>query len=253
MERAQLNDENLQKKMHCHGDGEKEHNCCHKAQQFAENEATQTQQHQCCHKGGCGQNRETSDAEKEENFQRVLIECAKEHLSKKPDPKIIQEKWDRRFMDMAKMVSSWSTCVRENRQVGSVIVKDKRVIATGYNGAPSKILSCSEKGYCLRDKLNIESGTRAEVCFSTHAEQNALIQAAKMGISVDGSTIYVTHRPCVICTKLLINAGIKRIVYGYNYPDEFSVTLLTQAGIELVYMPYDENDSKLISDSLKNG
>ena len=149
-------------------------------------------------------------------------------------------KWDQRFMNLAKEVSSWSTCVRKGRNVGSVIVRDKRIIATGYNGAPSGVTSCQEKGFCLRDKLGIESGTRHEICYATHAEQNALIQAAKLGISVDGATIYVTHRPCTICTKLIINAGIKRIVYGYNYPDDFSVELLNEADIELDYIPYEE-------------
>lgn len=149
-------------------------------------------------------------------------------------------KWDKRFLRIAKEVSTWSTCVRDNRQVGSVIVRDKRIIATGYNGAPSGVVNCAQRGYCLRDKLGIASGTRAEVCYSTHAEQNALIQAAKLGISVDGATCYVTHRPCVICTKLLINAGIKRIVYAESYPDEFSVQLLEEAGIELCQLELEE-------------
>lgn len=148
-----------------------------------------------------------------------------------------QKKWDRRFMSLAKQVATWSTCVRNNRQVGSVIVKDKRVIATGYNGAPAGVTSCLERGFCLRDKMNIPSGTRAEYCYATHAEQNALVQAAKLGIAVDGSTMYVTHRPCTICTKLLINAGIKRVVYGIEYPDEFSVEILKEAEIELVHLP----------------
>lgn len=149
-------------------------------------------------------------------------------------------KWDKRFMEIAKCVSSWSTCVREGRQVGAVIVRDKRIIATGYNGAPSGVMSCAEKGYCLRDRLQIPSGTRHEVCYATHAEQNALVQAAKLGISVDGATMYITHQPCSICTKLMINAGVKRIVYGYSYPDEFSLNLLEEAGIEIEALPYDE-------------
>lgn len=148
------------------------------------------------------------------------------------------QKWDNRFMEMAKLVSSWSTCVR--RKVGAIIVKDKRIIATGYNGAPVGVESCIEKGYCLRDKMGIESGTRAEYCYATHAEQNAIVQAAKLGISVDGGTIYITHRPCGICTKLIINSGIKRIVYGYHYPDDFSMEILKQTDIEVVYLPYEE-------------
>jgi len=144
-----------------------------------------------------------------------------------------QLKWDVRFMELAKNVSSWSSCVRSGRQVGAVIVKDKRILTTGYNGAPSGVKTCRERGYCLRDKLNIASGTRAEMCYAIHAEQNAVIQAAKMGISVEGATIYVTHQPCSVCTRILINAGIKRIVYNEAYPDQFSLDLLNEAGIEL--------------------
>ena len=144
-----------------------------------------------------------------------------------------QLKWDLRFMDLARNVSSWSSCVRAGRQVGAVIVKEKRILTTGYNGAPSGVKTCKEKGFCMRDKLNIPSGTRAEMCYAIHAEQNAVIQAAKMGISVEGATIYVTHQPCSVCTRILINAGIKRIVYGESYPDSFSLELLKEAGIEL--------------------
>ena len=149
-----------------------------------------------------------------------------------------KQKWDARFMELARLVGTWSTCVRRN--VGSVIVKDKRIIATGYNGAPSGVESCVSKGFCLRDKMGIASGTRAEYCYATHAEQNALVQAAKLGISVDGATIYVTHRPCGICTKLIINSGIKRIVYGHHYPDEFSMEILNQTDIEIDHIPYEE-------------
>jgi len=151
-----------------------------------------------------------------------------------------KKKWDMRFMEMAKLVSNWSTCVRNGRHVGAVIVRDKRIIATGYNGAPAGVESCESKGFCLRDKMGIASGTRAEFCYATHAEQNALVQAAKLGISVDGATIYITHRPCVICTKLIINSGIKRIVYGQHYPDDFSMEILNQTDIEIDHIPYEE-------------
>ena len=147
-------------------------------------------------------------------------------------------KWDARFMNIAKEVAEWSTCLR--RHVGAVIVKDKRIVATGYNGAPAGVTTCADRGFCLRDKEKIASGTRQEICYATHAEQNALVQAAKLGISVDGATIYVTHQPCVICTKLLINAGIKTIVYGYTYPDEFSLKLLKEAGVNLLCLPYED-------------
>ena len=145
-----------------------------------------------------------------------------------------QKMWDERYMKVAEMIASWSTCIRENRQVGAVIVKNNRIVSTGYNGAPSGIKSCMERGKCLRDDLKIESGTRQEMCYSVHAEQSAIVQAAKMGISIDGASIYVTHQPCSLCSRMLINSGIKRIVYKQNYPDKFSLSLLKEAGIELV-------------------
>lgn len=145
-----------------------------------------------------------------------------------------QLKWDKRFMELAKNVAQWSSCVRNNRQVGAVIVKNKRILTTGYNGAPAGVKSCKERGFCLRDKLGIQSGTRAEVCYAIHAEQNAVIQAAKLGISVEGATIYVTHQPCSVCTRILINSGISRIVYQNDYPDNFSLDLLKESGVEFV-------------------
>ncbi|MGN0819476.1 MAG: deoxycytidylate deaminase [Christensenellaceae bacterium] len=144
------------------------------------------------------------------------------------------DKWDKRFMDMAFVVGSWSSCFQENRHVGAVIVRDKRILTTGYNGAPSAVKSCVEKGECLRRKLEIPSGTRHELCFAVHAEQNAIAQAAKLGISLDGATLYVTHQPCTICTKIIINAGIKKVIYKEGYPDEFSLQILNEAGVELI-------------------
>ncbi len=149
------------------------------------------------------------------------------------------DKWDSRFMKMADFIGSWSSCYQENRQVGAVIVRDKRIITTGYNGAPSGVKSCKEKGECLRKKLNIASGTRLESCYAVHAEQNAIAQAAKLGESVDGATIYVTHQPCTICTKMIINSGIKKVVYRNGYPDEFSKVLLDEAGVALI--KFDDN------------
>lgn len=143
-------------------------------------------------------------------------------------------KWDKRFMDMALAVSEWSSCYQENRHVGAVIVKDKRILTTGYNGAPAGIKSCAEKGECLRKKLNIPSGTRHELCYAVHAEQNAIAQAAKLGVSVDGATLYCTHQPCVICAKMIINSGIKKVLYKYGYPDEFSLELLKEADVETI-------------------
>lgn len=140
-------------------------------------------------------------------------------------------KWDKRFIDLSFEIGNWSSCFKPNRQVGAVIVKDKRIIATGYNGAPSGVLDCKEKGYCMRMRENIQSGTQLERCYAIHAEQNAIIQAAKVGVSIEGATLYCTHRPCTICTKMIINAGIKRVVFKEDYPDEFAVELFKEAGI----------------------
>ena len=142
-------------------------------------------------------------------------------------------KWDLRFMEIAKTVANWSSCFQQNRHVGAVITKDKRIMTTGYNGACSGVVSCAEKGECLRRKLNIPSGTRHELCYAVHAEQNAIVQAAKLGISLDGGTLYCTHQPCVICAKMIINAGIKRVVYSEGYPDEFALQLFTEAGVSI--------------------
>lgn len=143
-------------------------------------------------------------------------------------------KWDVRFMEMAHLVASWSSCYQQNRQVGAVIVRDKRILTTGYNGAPGGLVSCKERGECLRKKLAIPSGTRQEICYAVHAEQNAIVQAAKLGVSVEGATIYVTHQPCSICTKIIINSGIKKVIYQEGYPDEFSIRLFDEAGVELI-------------------
>lgn len=142
------------------------------------------------------------------------------------------EKWDRRFMELTELVGTWASCFR--RKVGAIIVKDKRVLTTGYNGAPAGISSCVERGECLREKMNIPSGTRAETCYAAHAEQNAIIQAARYGANIDGATLYCTHQPCVICAKMIINAGIRRVVYKEGYPDEFSIELFKEAGTEII-------------------
>lgn len=146
---------------------------------------------------------------------------------------IIKDKWHKRFIEMAEVVGGWSSCYQENRQVGAVIVKNKRILATGYNGAPAGIRSCKDKSVCIRRERNIPSGTHHEVCYAVHAEQNAIVQAAKMGISIDGATLYCTHQPCSSCTKIIINAGIKKIIYKEGYPDEFSLLLLKEANIEI--------------------
>ncbi len=119
-------------------------------------------------------------------------------------------------MEITRLVVSRSTCLR--RQVGAVIVKDKKILATGYNGAPSGLPHCLEVG-CLREEMGIPSGERHELCRGLHAEQNAIIQAAYYGVSINGATLYCTNLPCIICTKMLINAGIARVVYGQGYAD----------------------------------
>lgn len=138
--------------------------------------------------------------------------------------------WDEYFTEMASLVSKRSTCLR--RYVGAVLVKDKRILATGYNGAPSGLKHCVEVG-CLRKKLHIPSGERHELCRALHAEQNALIQASLYGISVKGSVLYSTCQPCVICAKMLINAGIKEIVILEGYPDKMAMEFLKAAGIKV--------------------
>lgn len=131
-------------------------------------------------------------------------------------------------MDIARLVARRSTCLR--RQVGAVLVKEKNILATGYNGTPSGITHCAEIG-CLRQQLGVPSGERHELCRGLHAEQNAIIQAAKHGVNIAGSTLYCTNSPCSICSKMLINAGIARIIYLEGYPDSLSQEMLREAGI----------------------
>lgn len=138
--------------------------------------------------------------------------------------------WDRYFMDIARMVATRSTCLR--RSVGAIAVNDRRILATGYNGTPKGLRHCEEVG-CIRQQLNIPSGQRHELCRGLHAEQNCIIQAAVHGVQLDGSTIYCTFQPCVVCAKMLINAGITEIVYEGGYPDDMSVSMLAEAGIRL--------------------
>ncbi len=148
---------------------------------------------------------------------------------------------DEYFMEITKVVKKRSTCLR--RQVGAVLVKDKRIIATGYNGAPSGLEHCLEIG-CLRSKLNIPSGERHELCRGLHAEQNCIIQAALHGISTKGATLYCTHFPCSICAKMIINAQIKEIVFLEYYPDEMSLELFKKAKVILRKFKGDEKNEK---------
>lgn len=148
--------------------------------------------------------------------------------TKRPD-------WDEYFMEMAALTARRSTCLR--RQVGAVIVQNKHIIATGYNGAPRGLAHCGDReGGCLRQQLGVPSGERHELCRALHAEQNAIIQAAALGNSIEGGTIYITHQPCLICAKMIINAGIQRIVVQEGYPDQMSADILAEAGLKIVML-----------------
>ncbi len=139
--------------------------------------------------------------------------------------------WEDYFMDITALVAQRSTCTR--RAVGAIIVKDKRVLSTGYNGAPSGIRHCIDIG-CLRESLNVPSGERHELCRGIHAEQNAIIQAAYHGVSVKGAALFCTNLPCSICTKMIINAGITKIYYQDGYADSLSEEMLQEAAIEVM-------------------
>lgn len=138
--------------------------------------------------------------------------------------------WDSYFLDIVDLVSRRSTCCR--RSVGAGLVRDSRILATGYNGAPSKLQHCLDIG-CLREQLKVPSGERHELCRGLHAEQNAIIQAALHGVSTKGSTLYCTNHPCVICAKMIINAGISRVVIRDGYHDKLAAEMLKEAGISV--------------------
>ena len=139
--------------------------------------------------------------------------------------------WDQYFLKIALGVAERSTCLR--RHVGAVLVRDKRILATGYNGAPRGVAHCLEVG-CLREELGVPSGQRHELCRGVHAEMNTFLQAALHGVAVAGAALYCTSTPCGLCAKMLINAGVSRVVYLGDYPDEFGRSLLEEAGVELV-------------------
>jgi dCMP deaminase len=147
--------------------------------------------------------------------------------------KVKRPSWDNYFLELAELISKRSTCMR--RRVGAVIVKDRHILSTGYNGAPKDIRHCDLTG-CLRDSMNIPSGQRHELCRGLHAEQNSIIQAALHGVSLEGSTLYCTNLPCSICAKMIINAGIKDIVSRRGYPDEMSRAFLKEAAIKIRFV-----------------
>jgi dCMP deaminase len=138
--------------------------------------------------------------------------------------------YDDYFMEMAHVVSKRSTCIR--RKVGAILVKDKHILSTGYNGAPKGLKHCGEVG-CLRKKKKVPSGERHELCRGLHAEQNSIIQAAVFGVSIKGSTLYCTNTPCVVCVKMIINAGVEEIVFAGDYPDELAKTMLDESRIKI--------------------
>ena len=141
--------------------------------------------------------------------------------------------WDKRFMDLAIMVGSWTDCVRPERQIGAVVAKGNTLLGVGYNKVPAPLKSCIERGECIRQKDKIESGTHQEYCYTVCAEQIAIMQALKNHPDLKDATIYTTHTPCAICARWIINAGITRIVYRTQYTDKFSFKLLKEAGIKL--------------------
>ncbi|MFC1637659.1 cytidine/deoxycytidylate deaminase family protein, partial [Candidatus Margulisiibacteriota bacterium] len=138
--------------------------------------------------------------------------------------------WDDYFMKLANDVSERAICVK--RKVGAVVVKDNRILSSGYNGAPKGLAHCTEQS-CLRKKMNVPSGERHELCRGLHAEQNAIIQAAVYGVSIDGATMYCNYQPCVICVKMIINAGIKRLVYAGGYPDKLALEMLKESKLKV--------------------
>ena len=142
----------------------------------------------------------------------------------------VRPDWDEYFLDIVALVARRATCLR--RSVGALLVRDRRLLATGYNGAPSGLRHCLDIG-CLRDELKIPSGERHELCRGLHAEQNAIIQAAFHGVSVNGATLYCTNHPCIICAKMIINAGIRRIIIRDGYRDDMAEKMFIEAGIEV--------------------
>lgn len=155
----------------------------------------------------------------------------KDHSADRPD-------WDTYFLRISQLIAQRSTCLR--RQVGAVIVRENRILATGYNGAPNGVPHCFQLPTgCLRESQGIPSGQRQELCRGLHAEQNAILQAAAFGVSLKGSEIYCTHQPCVTCGKMLINAGIKRVVFLGSYPDDLSLEMLKEGNVILERIEID--------------
>jgi dCMP deaminase len=149
---------------------------------------------------------------------------------------ITRPTWDEYFALITRQVATRSTCLR--RKVGAIIVKDKRILTTGYNGAPMRVRNCLEIGTCLREELGVPAGERHEICRGLHAEQNAIFQSAYHGVQIRDSVIYYTTQPCVLCAKMIINCGIKKIYYFEDYPDPLAIELLDEAGVELIRLDF---------------
>ena len=158
-----------------------------------------------------------------------------DHESKRPS-------WESYFMEITQLVAKRSTCTR--RSVGAIIVKDKRILSTGYNGAPSGVSHCLDIG-CLREQLDIASGERHELCRGIHAEQNAIIQAALHGVSIQGATLYCTNLPCSICAKMIINAGLREIIYLSGYADQMSMDLFKEAGVSVIQSEFGNEEGRV--------
>ena len=149
---------------------------------------------------------------------------------------ITRPTWDEYFVAITRQVATRSTCLR--RKVGAIIVKDKRILTTGYNGAPMRVKNCIEIGMCLREEMGVPSGERHEICRGLHAEQNAILQSAYYGVQIRDSVIYSTNQPCALCAKMIINSGIRKIYYFEDYPDPLAIELLVEAGVELVRLDF---------------
>ncbi len=165
------------------------------------------------------------------------MEKSESVTAKKEAGKVKRPGWNEYYMEIAETVKKRSTCMR--RQVGALVVMDKKILATGYNGSPKGLRHCSDIG-CLRNDLQVPSGERHELCRGLHAEQNAIIQAALHGVKIEGAQLYVTHKPCVVCAKMIINAGIDKVVYKGKYPDALADNLLREAGIEMEHFEAEE-------------
>ncbi len=146
-------------------------------------------------------------------------------------------------MQITHLVASRATCLR--RKVGAILVKDKRILTTGYNGPPAGLPHCDELGGCLRDKLNVASGERHELSRAVHAEQNAIIQAAVHGLSINGATLYATNQPCSLCTKMLVNAGVREFVIADGYPDDLAKEIIEQAGVVVRRVEFADHEEPI--------